>query len=208
MDDLTKMIAAGVLTPVLGLVGTKVKELLEARDVRQQSRRMMDEVTNLLAFTDTLEKAAKSGGALTNIPSESLAQLQTAIAERIQAAVVHLSPPSAVKIQERHMARDIFDRVFLLHKPLVWWGWPLHILYYGLAGIAFVGSFGIIGIIGDFQEQAKDRWDGVVGMIALAVFAVILNVFANLVDRRKSKSMTPPAQPDDALATAVKAASN
>ena len=122
MDDLTKMIAAGVLTPVLGLVGTKVKELLEARDVRQQSRRMMDEVTNLLAFTDTLEKAAKSGGALTNIPSESLAQLQTAIAERIQAAVVHLSPPSAVKIQERHMARDIFDRVFLLHKPLVWWG--------------------------------------------------------------------------------------
>ena len=95
--------------------------------------------------------------------------------------------------------------MFLLHKPLVWWGWPLHILYYGLAGIAFVGSFGIIGV---FQEHAKDRSDGVVGMIAFAVVAVILNVFANLVDRRKSKSMTPPAQRDDALATAVKAASN
>lgn len=188
--DIPKLIAAGVLTPVLGLIGAKVKELLEARDVRLQSKRLMEEVTDLLAFTDTLQKAANSGGALANVPAESLATLQAAIADRIKMAVAQISPPSALKIQERHMARDVLDRLFLLHRPLMWWGWPLHALYYALLGIL---AMVVTLIIDDFQSSDREiwngRWNGVTIGVLVIIVVVVLNVLAHIGDRRKSKRM-------------------
>ena len=192
--DIPKLIAAGVLTPVLGLIGAKVKELLEARDVRLQSKRLMEEVTDLLAFTDTLQKAANSGGALANVPAESLATFQAAIAERIKLAVTHISLPSAVRIQQRHLARDVLDRLFLLHRPLVWWAWPLHALYYALLGI--LGAM-VALIISDFQSNDADKWYGVLGACVVIVLPlVILNLLVRWIDRRKFGKLMA-SQPTD-----------
>ncbi|MGH7984161.1 MAG: hypothetical protein ACREFF_13615 [Candidatus Udaeobacter sp.] len=188
-EYLPQLITAGLLTPVLGLIGAKIKELLEARDVRQQSKRLMEEVKDLLSFTDALQKAANSDAALANVPAESLASLQAAIAERIKIAVTHISLPSAVRIQERHLARDILDRLFLLHRPLVWWGWPVHALYY-----AFLGIFGVVVslIIGDFQSKSEGRWDGVTaGVVCVVVPLVILNLVARLIDRSSAFRVLP-----------------
>jgi hypothetical protein len=193
--DLGKLIAAGILTPVLGLIGTKVKELLEARDVRQQSQRLMQEVTELLAFAETLQKASNSGTALENIPTESIATLQAAIAERIKTAVKHISPSYAQRVEERHLARDIFDRLFLLHRPLTWWAWPVHALYYCL-----LGMLGVVGAIttGDFHTHDAHRWDDITAGVFLIVLPLILlNLLANLIDRRRrSNKLAAPSLGD------------
>jgi hypothetical protein len=194
-EDIGRLVAAAVLTPVLGLIGAKIKELLEARDVREQSKNLMNEVTDLLAFKETLQKAVNSEGPLATVPPESLATLQAALAERIKTAVTHISPPAAVKIQERHLARDMIDRLFLLHRPLVWWGWPLHALYYGLLGIL---GMALVLVIGDFQSGDTDKWVGV-GVVFFIVFLpiIILNVVATSVDRRKFRRMTVANRVDD-----------
>lgn len=192
-EDIGKLITAAVLTPVLGLVGAKIKELLEARDVRQQSKHLMDEVTDLLAFTETLQKAANAEGPLANVPPESLATLQAALSERIKTAIVHISPAAALKIQERQRARDIIDRIFLLHRPLVWWGWPVHALYYGLLGVL---GMALALVLSDFQSHKPDKWIGVGVVFCLVIFPIIiLNVLANSADRRKFRSITTAERP-------------
>jgi hypothetical protein len=194
--DLGKLIAAGVLAPALGLAGTKIKELLEARDVRQRSKRLMEEVTDLLAFAEILQKSANSGVALANIPAESLATLQAAIAERVNLAVTHISLPSAVRIQQRHLARDVLDRLLLLHRPLVWWAWPMHAVYYALLGI--LGAM-VAFIISDFRSNDADKWYGVLGtFLVILLPLVILNLLMSLIDRRKFSKMMA-SQPTNTL---------
>src|ERR1700742_2721935 len=92
--DIGKLIVAGVLTPVLGLIGAKVKELFEARDLRQEVRRRMEEVTVLVEFSQTLNKAADSGGALAKVPAESMESLQAAIARKVQVLAAQISRPA------------------------------------------------------------------------------------------------------------------
>lgn len=192
--DIGKLIAAGVLTPLLGLIGAKARELFEARDLRQEMRRAIEEVTVLVEFSQTLNKASESGGVLAKVPAGSLDNLRSAIAEKVQLLAAQISRPAVEIKRDQARTRGLLDRLFLLHRPLVWWAWPLHVLYYGAAGMFVIVC---LMIINDFSTKASDRGIGVAIGVFFAIVCTLLNVLANLADRKKSRSLVKES--DNAL---------
>jgi len=182
--NVSAAVMGAILGPIAGLAATKIKGWLDTRDERETAKRLIGEATDLLEFADALQTSAGAGGIAAKVPSESMAQLHGAVVGRISEAISAISPCSAGQECERDLTRDVLDRVFLLHKPLVWWTWPLHALYYVLFGILVAC---VPFIIGDFSNHAEDRWVGV-GVGAFFAFLTLgVNVISNAADRRHSQ---------------------
>jgi cell wall-associated NlpC family hydrolase len=183
-------ILGAVLGPVAALVGSKLKDLLEMRDARKRVEQLTGEATALLAFSDTLQKSAEAGGAVAAVPSESMQLLQATVAKKIGAAIAAASESPAPP--QHALARDILDRVFLLHQPLRWWGWMLHAVYYVFAGmLALVAGL----VVHDYASNSADREGGVVLAIFFAVVTLAINLVSNAVDRHALAKVTLSPQP-------------
>ena len=179
--NISAAVMGAILGPIAGVAATKIKGWLDARDERETAKRLINEATDLLAFADALQTSAGAGGLAAKVPSDSMNQLHGAVVGRITEAICAIAPNSAEAACKTDLTRDALDRIFLLHKPLSWFGWPLHALYYILFGVLVaVVPF----VIGDFSNHREDRWVGVGVMTFFAFVTAGINMIANAADRR------------------------
>jgi hypothetical protein len=201
LDSTTAAIIGAILGPTAGLIGTKVKAVAEKRDARQRAKQLVKEATDLLGFADTLHKSAAAGGLVAKVPSGSLGSLETTVVNKIEAAIAAVSPTCIAARQ--NPTKTILDRVLLMHKPLVWWGWAVHGLYYIVVGM-FLLVTGLV--VSDYRTHAPDREGGLYVAIFLAILTVIVNVIGNVTakhhyERAQSAALAESAARTGAVAS-------
>src|ERR1019366_9659 len=179
-NDIETLIFGAVLGPPVGLIGTKVKALAEKRDAKQTAKQLVKEATDLLGFADTLHKSVAAGGLAAKVPSGSLDSLETTVVNKIENAIAAVSPTCIAA--RKNPTKTILDRVLLMHKPFVWWGWAVHGLYYMLVSMLLLVS---AVTIADYRTPIAARTgnpsDDLYLLIPLAVFTVIVNVIVNVI---------------------------
>jgi hypothetical protein len=177
--DIDSLIFGAILGPTAGLIGTKVKSMLEERDAQRRAKQMVKQATDLLEFTDTLHKSAAAGGAVAKVPSGSLESLETTVVNKITEAIAAVCPTTRISPRQ-NPTRTVLDRVLLMHRPLVWWGWAVHGLYYVLMGmLLLITSLAVY----DYLHKQADSLDWILPAIFL-VPTVIVNVIGNVIGKR------------------------
>ena len=118
--DVDSLIFGAILGPTAGLIGTKVKSMLEERDAQRKAKQLVKQATDLMEFADTLHKSAAAGGVVARVPAGSLESLEATVVSRITDAIAAVCP---VKVSQRqNPTKTVLDRLLLMHKPFVWWG--------------------------------------------------------------------------------------
>lgn len=179
LDNASAAVIGAILGPTAGLIGTKMKAIAEKRDAKRKAKQLIKEATDLLEFADTLHKSAAAGGLVAKVPPRSLDNLENTVVNRITEAIAAVCPTGISARQ--NPTRTVLDRVLLMHRPFVWWGWAVHGLYYIL-----VGMFLLVAalVVNDYRTNAGDRAVGLGIAIFLGILTVIVNVFGNVIGKR------------------------
>jgi hypothetical protein len=192
-QELVKVLIAGILAPIVGLFGARLRDFFEARDTHVQTKREIEEVTQLVQFADTLHKAA-SGGSFTSVPAQATVRLQEVLARKVDSLSMQLSQPLEVRRQASAQHPSLFGRVLLLHKPRAWWLWFVHVAYYvNLGLLAAVAAL----VVNDFANSEPRRAVGLWVWLFLLIPCVLLNVLAMKAERRHvtQQGLAVTAQP-------------
>ncbi len=190
MDSTTTAILGAILGPIAGMIGTKAKEWLATRDARDRARQLMKEATELLEFADRLQKSASSGGAMAKISAAPLESLHAAVAGKIAEVALAASPQTAAQLRQQRLAQGMLGRLFLSQRPVAWWAWVLHALYYIFLGMTVL--FGGVAIY-DFRTKNPNREGDMIAVGLFALVTVLLNVAAMATESRTSTSVKEEA---------------
>src|SRR5947209_20078176 len=117
---------AGILGPIVGLVGARLKTMFEKRDARAESAHLLSETTRLLRFQQNL------GSSVSPSAERARGVLDTAIEKNLDAIMNCYSAPAVV---QRKAERTLVERAFLLYRPHRLWEWMLHVIYFGALGV-------------------------------------------------------------------------
>src|SRR5947209_9889165 len=122
---------AGILGPIVGLVGARLKTMFEKRDARAESAHLLSETTRLLRFHQNL------GLSVSPTAERARVVLDTAIEKNLDAIMHCYSGATAV---QRKTERTPLERIFLLYRPHRFLQWLLHVIYYGILAFTLIGA--------------------------------------------------------------------
>src|SRR5438309_3328000 len=165
----TNLALAGILGPIVGLVGAKLKTMFEKRDARAESAHLLSETTRLLRFHQNL------GLSVSPTAERARVVLDTAIEKNLDAIMHCYSGATAV---QRKTERTPLERIFLLYRPHRFWQWLLHVIYFGFLGVIVLGALMTM-------SEGRAKLSGNIGaLVFFIVCAALWNLLTNWVDKR------------------------
>lgn len=188
LDQTTAAVVGAILGPAAALIGTQVKGWLATRDVRGRAEQLMKEAGDLLDFADKVEKSVAAGGVVTKLSAAPLESLHTSLEQKIAQVAAAVSPQALAAARQQRLASGLLGRVLLSRRPIAWWGWILHAIYY-----AFLGMTVLFGVLAghDYYIKAQDRDGGAIAVGLFAIVTIVLNLLATAADRRLDAATAP-----------------
>jgi len=170
-------IAVAIIGPVAVYAGTLVKSAIEQSSAHTRQSNLCEEADRLIKFHSTLSAAT--------IPSASVQNAQTAVACQLNRVLEKLSvsltePPGSGK-HARSTAIVMLENWLLLYRPVGFFSWLLHLLFYLLVPLWFLITY-VVATDTSTQGGYLSKGDRVAIAIVLAMPLLLCNYLARKMD--------------------------